>query len=57
MVSLVVVMAWVDQMTDLVAWSRMTRLPSPEMESSGEAGSTTGLSPWCSRVGSAWGPC
>jgi len=45
MVSLVVVMAWVDQMTDLVAWSRMTRLSSPEMESSGEAGSTTGLSP------------
>jgi len=48
-------MARVDQMTDLVAWSRMTRLPSPEMASSGEEGSTTGLSPLALQSGVSLG--
>lgn len=54
-VSLVVVLAWVDQMTDLVAWSRMTKFPSPAMASSGEAGSMTGLSPLALQSGVSLG--
>jgi len=42
-------------MMDLVAWSRMTRLPSSEMESSGEAESTTGLSPLALQSGVSLG--
>ena len=54
-VSLVVGFARVDQMTELVVWSRMTRLPSPEMASSGEEGSTTGLSPLALQSGLSFG--
>nr|BAK06825.1 predicted protein [Hordeum vulgare subsp. vulgare] len=47
-----VVLAWVDQMMDLVLWSMMTRFPSLEIASSGEV---TGLSPLATHAGVNFG--
>lgn len=55
MVLLDVVFTWVDQIVELMALFKMTRLPSSEIASSDDVRSVSGLSPFATHTGVSFG--